>query len=339
MATPAEYAALSQAVYDGPGARTAPTGWTKIDESPSAPGNAGTANGYFGAAYRSDATGEIVVANRGSRSSLEGLKQDWGTSDAQIASQGSLGVPGAFSDSQVFARSVQDKNPDARVSFTGHSLGGAEAQVQAAAFDKNAVTFAAPGAAFAVDAESARRSQNKVVNFVLPGDPVGMCGEHVGQRVAITPTGFTRFKTVVAVGVAGATGGFLGLLVGVLGLAGANHPLGNYVDAIDSIFSGGGGAAGGKPQARITDPHVCPMVTGLVPHVGGPIAKGCPTVLVGGLLAARVTDLAVCVGPTDIIVLGSTTVIIGGASAARMGDMTAHGGTIVAGLPSVMTGG
>lgn len=85
--------------------------------------------------------------------------------------------------------------------------------------------------------------------------------------------------------------------------------------------------------------HVCPMVTGVVPHVGGPILPpGCPTVLIGGLPAARVGDMAVCVGPPDSIVLGSFTVLIGGTAAARMGDMTAHGGSIVMGFPMVMIG-
>ena len=84
------------------------------------------------------------------------------------------------------------------------------------------------------------------------------------------------------------------------------------------------------PAARITDMHVCPMVTGIVPHVGGPILPpGCPTVLLGGLPAARVTDMLTCVGPPDMIGLGSFTVMIGGMPAARMGDMTAHGGVIV----------
>lgn len=91
------------------------------------------------------------------------------------------------------------------------------------------------------------------------------------------------------------------------------------------------------PAARLTDMHVCPMVTGVVPHVGGPIAgPGCPTVLIGGMPAARVGDMAVCVGPPDSIVLGSFTVLIGGAPAARMGDMTAHGGSIVLGCPTVI---
>jgi uncharacterized Zn-binding protein involved in type VI secretion len=94
----------------------------------------------------------------------------------------------------------------------------------------------------------------------------------------------------------------------------------------------------GQPAARMTDMHVCPMVTGVVPHVGGPITLGAPTVLIGSLPAARVTDMAVCAGPPDLIALGSFTVLICGMPAARMGDLTAHGGTIVLGLPTVLIG-
>src|SRR5712691_6493538 len=93
------------------------------------------------------------------------------------------------------------------------------------------------------------------------------------------------------------------------------------------------------PAARITDMHTCPMVTGTVPHVGGPILPaGCPTVLIGGLPAARVTDMATCVGPPDVIVKGSPTVLIGNLLAARIGDITAHGGVIVLGCFTVIIG-
>jgi len=94
------------------------------------------------------------------------------------------------------------------------------------------------------------------------------------------------------------------------------------------------------PAARLTDMHVCPMVTGIIPHVGGPIVgPGTPTVLIGSLPSVGVGDMAVCVGPPDVIAMGSTTVLIGGKPAARMGDPTAHGGVIVLGLPTVMIGG
>ena len=94
------------------------------------------------------------------------------------------------------------------------------------------------------------------------------------------------------------------------------------------------------PAARLTDMHVCPMVTVLVPHVGGPISgPGTPTVLIGGLPSAGVGDMAVCVGPPDTIVKGSGTVLIGGKPAARMFDTCAHGGTIMLGCFTVLIGG
>lgn len=92
------------------------------------------------------------------------------------------------------------------------------------------------------------------------------------------------------------------------------------------------------PAARLGDMHVCPMVTGLVPHVGGPVSLGLPTVLIGGQPAARVGDIVACAGPPDVIAMGSFTVLIGGQPAARMGDLTAHGGTIAMGFPMVMIG-
>lgn len=99
----------------------------------------------------------------------------------------------------------------------------------------------------------------------------------------------------------------------------------------------------GQPASRLTDMHVCPMVTpGLppIPHVGGPVSgPGCPTVLIGKLPAARATDMCVCVGPPDVIAKGSVTVLIGKLPAARLGDLTAHGGTVVLGLPLVLIGG
>lgn len=95
----------------------------------------------------------------------------------------------------------------------------------------------------------------------------------------------------------------------------------------------------GLPAARLGDMHVCPMVTGLVPHVGGPIVgPGCPTVLIGGMPAARVGDLLACVGPPDAIALGSFTVLIGGMPAAQLGSLSAHGGTVVVGCPVVLIG-
>ena len=94
------------------------------------------------------------------------------------------------------------------------------------------------------------------------------------------------------------------------------------------------------PAARLGDMHVCPMVTPgtpPIPHVGGPITgPGVPTVLIAKMPAAVMGDMCVCIGPPDSIVKGSTKVMIKGKPAARMGDTTAHGGSIVAGAPTVM---
>lgn len=96
-----------------------------------------------------------------------------------------------------------------------------------------------------------------------------------------------------------------------------------------------------KPAARITDMHTCPMINpGGVPHVGGPVLPpGCPTVLINGLPAARLGDMASCAGPPDSIVSGSATVMIGGMPAARLGDSSAHGGLIAIGSATVLIGG
>lgn len=93
------------------------------------------------------------------------------------------------------------------------------------------------------------------------------------------------------------------------------------------------------PAARIGDMHTCPLINpGPVPHVGGPVAAGCATVVIGGMPAARVGDQATCAGPPDPIAKGSTTVMIGYAPAARMGDLTTHGGVLTSGCPTVFIG-
>lgn len=95
----------------------------------------------------------------------------------------------------------------------------------------------------------------------------------------------------------------------------------------------------GQPAAFVGCLHTCPMVTGIVPHVGGPILPpGQPTVLLAGMPAAVASTPCACVGPPDTIAAGAPTVLIGGLPAARMGDATAHGGVVVLGCPTVLIG-
>ncbi len=79
---------------------------------------------------------------------------------------------------------------------------------------------------------------------------------------------------------------------------------------------------GGMPAARVGDMHVCPMLTGMVPHVGGPVMLGAFTVLVGAMPQARLSDMAMCVGPPDMIAMGAPTVLVdmgGGGGGGAMG--------------------
>lgn len=93
------------------------------------------------------------------------------------------------------------------------------------------------------------------------------------------------------------------------------------------------------PASRLSDMHVCPAFTGPVPHVGGPIVgPGAPTVLIGNLPAARVSDTCTCIGPPDVIVAGSTKVLIMNLPAARISSSCAHGGVVVGGYPMVLIG-
>ena len=89
--------------------------------------------------------------------------------------------------------------------------------------------------------------------------------------------------------------------------------------------------------ARVGDMHTCPLVTGTVPHVGGPVMPpGAVTVMIAGMPAAKVGDMLTCTGPPDTIAAGSATVMVAGAPAARQGDSTAHGGVIILGCPTVI---
>lgn len=75
---------------------------------------------------------------------------------------------------------------------------------------------------------------------------------------------------------------------------------------------------GGMPAARMGDMHVCPMATPgtpPIPHVGGSILLGSTGVFIGGMPAARMGDMAMCVGPPSSIIVGCMTVLIGEAGA------------------------
>src|SRR5512137_105702 len=86
---------------------------------------------------------------------------------------------------------------------------------------------------------------------------------------------------------------------------------------------------GGMPAARVNDMHVCPMLNPGVPpppHVGGPILMGAMTVMICGQPAARVGDMCQCSGPPDSIVMGCMTVLIGDGGGGGGGGGSSSGG-------------
>jgi len=90
------------------------------------------------------------------------------------------------------------------------------------------------------------------------------------------------------------------------------------------------------PASRIGDMHTCPMVTGVVPHVGGPFILGSFTVLTGFVPQSRVNDMLVCVGPPDTCVVGSPNVIVG--MVGGMGGLCIVLGGLMAGLSNFAAG-
>jgi uncharacterized Zn-binding protein involved in type VI secretion len=231
------------------------------------------------------------------------------------------------------------------MSFTGHSLGGGEAQVQAARLDQGAraTTFGAPGTAFAVTDAQAQAADGLVTNYAMPGDPVAAHGQHIGDRVVLSPSGSTIVKNLAVLAATAAVAfvaPVLAPLVAILGLAGANHPMGNYIAALPSLSLPSITLPNiplpslPRMQARMLDPLLCPSCG------AGLIKFGMPNVLVMGQPAARMGDPTLCLEIVPgFVTLGSMTVTIGGQPAARLLDVAGHGGAITFGALTVHTGG
>jgi uncharacterized Zn-binding protein involved in type VI secretion len=92
------------------------------------------------------------------------------------------------------------------------------------------------------------------------------------------------------------------------------------------------------PAAFMGSLHVCPKFTGPVPHACGPVIGTAATVLIGVMPGAVLGDKAICVGPPDTVAMGSPTVLAAGKPLATMGSTCAHGGAIVLGMPTVISG-
>lgn len=108
----------------------------------------------------------------------------------------------------------------------------------------------------------------------------------------------------------------------------------------------------GQPAARLTDKITC-LVPQVVPspppppHAIAPglpiLVVGAPTVMIGGISAARVSDFSMCLGPAPIpnpILRGAFPVPIMMMPAARLTDQATHPGSLITGpcCPTVLIG-
>ena len=142
---------------------------------------------YFGVAFENSDTGQIVIANRGSETGYDLL-----VSDIDIL-RGT--VPPAFLAAEQFACQITTayQGSGRQVLVTGHSLGGADAEYQAAKLGLGGDTFAALGARFA-----AAGSAPNLVNYLFPQDAVANLAPHIGPVAYIEPNGPAQWLDLLA---------------------------------------------------------------------------------------------------------------------------------------------
>ncbi|MCC4606186.1 XVIPCD domain-containing protein [Xanthomonas campestris] len=185
------------------------------------------ANGYQGTIYRREGTGEIVVAHRGT----EGAVNDILTDASMVTSRTN---PQA-ADALALTKSALDIAKDVgnrtghqpQVTVTGHSLGGALAQISAHHYDLKGETFNAYGAASL--SYRIPEGGNSVINHVMASDPVSAASPHFGQvRIYAKPG---EISTLSATGYSNSKANFLipdDPLVAAEASLGA-HKLGNFL--------------------------------------------------------------------------------------------------------------
>jgi hypothetical protein len=195
---PLVMASLCNLLYDDPG-QPSKTGWTSDQWNAALQQQASTASWqfldesnvdprtYFGVAFDNIDTGQIVIANRGSETGYDLL-----VSDIDIL-KGI--VPPALGAAEQFAAKVVAayQGTGHEILVTGHSLGGADAEYQAATLGLGGDTFAALGVQFAT-AESAP----DLVNYLFPQDAVANLATHIGSVTYIQPNGPAQWLDLLA---------------------------------------------------------------------------------------------------------------------------------------------
>lgn len=137
---------------------------------------------FYAALFKDNTTGEYYLANRGTESAI----------DAKTDTVGAAGyVDQQFIDAQDLGVEVALALGD-KVTFTGHSLGGELASIQATSTGKRAITFNAAGVHPRVGRELNLRVSDASANikaYHVSGDLVSIAQDSVGYDVAAAVLG------------------------------------------------------------------------------------------------------------------------------------------------------
>lgn len=155
-------------------------------------------NGYQGTVYQRVDTKEIVIAHRGTEQiARDAILTDGG----MVVARTNVQAPDAIALTQrtlegAALQSRLNGVPAPQVTVTGHSLGGALAQITSHHFNVKGETFNAYGAVSL--SYRIPEGGNTMINHVMASDPVSAASPHFGQvRIYAKPD---EIKTLAANG-------------------------------------------------------------------------------------------------------------------------------------------
>ena len=154
--------------------------------------------------YRKD-TNELVVTHRGTWPEKNAKATDILTDLGMAVNQGNNQYPDAKKLTEIAISLTQTRYPGAVIHQSGHSLGGALAQLCGYNYGQQTETFNAYGAAKLNEKQPGKQSNAKLItNHVRGIDPVSSASPHLGnvkyylhegEKVALYLHGFGRFNT------------------------------------------------------------------------------------------------------------------------------------------------
>lgn len=230
MASNLEYAKLSAYVYSdgGPDRPPLPQGWVPALGTDGYPIQSWGPSGYYGAVFHNVATGEYVLASRGTEISDPGDRAaDWAMLNGQ-APKAQLRDAEA-----LLARAVIEGVPVTDLTYTGHSLGGTLGQLLSTGNMRPAVTFnAAPVRDLLPSLGRDPDRPYPISDIVDPADPVPTIGRHLGTRIQLAGDSFPLSPAVMALYMGG--GGGVGIFVMEARTA---HSIDNVARKLDAACS------------------------------------------------------------------------------------------------------